>query len=77
MNEFPSCIDLALLYTEKDNKGTRFDRDELILKTIGESSNDFQGKIHNLENIVKMYDLPSKLKLEAEVGKFRFFSFVD
>lgn len=77
MNEVPSYNDLALLYTKNDNTGPRFDRDEFILESIGESSNVFQGKINDLENTVKRYDLPSKLKLEAEVGKFRFFSFVD
>jgi len=77
MNKIPSYENLAFLYTDNYNTGTLFDRHEFIYKTIGKNNPDYQKKINVLENIVKLHNLPSKLKLEAEIGGFRFFSFVD
>ena len=76
-NEVPSYMDLALLYTDKYKVGPRFDRYELIIKTIGGDESAFARKSRDLEDIVKAYNIPAKLKLEAEIGKFRFFSFID
>ena len=77
MNKIPSYENLAFLYTDNYNTGTLFDRHEFIYKTIGKNNPDYEKKINVLENIVKLHNLPSKLKLEAEIGGFRFFSFVD
>ena len=77
MNKIPSYENLAFLYTDDYNTGTLFDRHEFIYKTIGKNNPDYEKKINVLENIVKLHNLPSKLKLEAEIGGFRFFSFVD
>ena len=76
-SEKPSYIDFAPLFAETKIRRPRWDRRLIIFNTIDKKQCVGNEDVQELQEIVQEYKIYDKFHLEAKVGKFRFFTFVN
>jgi hypothetical protein len=76
-SENPTYIDFAPLFAETKIRYPRWDRRLLILEKIDKQNYYRSENLHELEKIVQNYNINEKFHLEAKIGKFKFFTFVN
>jgi len=74
----PTYIDFAPLFGETNIKEPSYNRTYFIYNRIKmRQCEDLKNAFEDIDNIVHENRLDNKFKLEAEIGKFKFFSFVN
>ena len=76
-SENPSYIDFAPLFAETKIREPRWDRKLIIFNTINYKQSGRNEDLLELEKIVQEYKINDKFHLEAKIGKFKFYTFVD
>jgi hypothetical protein len=76
-SENPTYIDFAPLFAETKIRRPRWDRRLLILEKIDKQNVGRRENLQVLETIVQNYNIHDKFHLEAKIGKYKFFTFVN
>lgn len=75
--ENPSYIDFAPLFAKTKILEPRWDRYLIILNTIDNHDGIRNEELQELDEIVKEYKIYDKFHLEAKIGKFKIYTFID
>ena len=76
-NETPLYIDFAPVFAKTQIVEPSYNRNHMIFKLIGDNDIEMNRQYQELEDIVKKYKISEKFRLEAKVGNYRFYSFVN
>jgi len=76
-SENPTYIDFAPLFAETKIKRPRWDRRLLILEKIDKQHVGIRENLQVLEKIVQDYNICDKFHLEAKIGKYKFYTFIN